>query len=101
MMSELTCFAVLWQIAIALTVVVRLSLILPVLTAIICVSFTVVVYNKVVLVESVPHDFLVAFFVNSLVQILRFLDLVCVEGRFARGTQSTDLCERRSPLLGF
>lgn len=90
----------LWQIVITLTVVVCLSLILPVLTAIICVSLSVVVYNKVVLVESVPHDSLVAFFINGLVQILSFLDLVCVEGRFTRSTQSANLCERRSPLLG-
>lgn len=89
----LTSFTLLWQVILALAVFIHNFLILPILASVIGISFAIVVYHEVVLVQSASHHLLVSLIVDGLVYRLGFLHFVCIEASLARSPQSADLGE--------
>jgi hypothetical protein len=75
---------------------VVLAIILPFLASIVGITLTIVVYDKVVLVEATSHHLLVSVLVNLIVNGTLIFNLVGFETRLSGGSLSPKLGECRA-----
>lgn len=73
----------------------------PFFSSIVSIANAIVVDDKVVLVQTTTDDFLVAFFVDLIVEVLGFLYLIRGEARLSRFAELTQLGEGCSSARHF
>jgi uncharacterized membrane protein len=87
------CRLALQRQILALITAVVLALVLPFFSTVVGIALAVVVHHEVILVESASDHFLVAVFVDFIVDGTLVFHLVRVEPRLARGSLGAELGE--------